>query len=355
MNKNVDKIRLLLNEKKLDGLLLYKPENRRYASGFTGSTGYVLITGTDAKFITDFRYIGQAVVQCDGFEIIEIDSTKTVFDVLNESALSKLGIEEDFMTYGQFIEFTDKLTDTDIIPLEGAILKLRSVKMPNEIKNIEKAAGIADEAFKHILGFIKPGLTESDIALELEFFMKKKGAGKLSFESVVASGKRSSLPHGVASGKIVEVGDMITLDYGCVYNGYCSDMTRTVVLGKANDRQKEIYDVVLKAQETALRAVSPGITGAELDLIARNIIGDSGYGQYFGHGLGHGVGLEVHELPLINTCGDVPMEPGMVITIEPGIYIPDFGGVRIEDLVLVTGDGYRVLSKSAKNLIELAI
>lgn len=355
MNKNVDKIRLLLNEKNLDGILLYKPENRRYASGFTGSTGYVLITGTNAKFITDFRYIGQAVVQCDGFEIIEIDSTKTVFDVLNESALSKLGIEEDFMTYGQFIEFTDRLTDTDIIPLEGAILKLRSVKMPNEIKNIEKAAGIADGAFKHILGFIKPGMLESDIALELEFFMKKKGAGKLSFESVVASGKRSSLPHGVASSKIVEVGDIITLDYGCVYNGYCSDMTRTVVLGKAGNRQKEIYGVVLKAQETALRAVRPGITGAELDSIARNIIGDSGYGQYFGHGLGHGVGLEVHELPLINTCGNVPMEPGMVITIEPGIYIPDFGGVRIEDLVSVTGDGYRVLSKSTKNLIELAI
>ncbi len=345
----------MLEEKNLDGILIHKPENRRYISGFTGSTGYVLITKTDAKFITDFRYTEQATVQCDGFEIIEISSTKTITDVINESVLPRLGVEEDFMTYGEFIKFTDKLVETDMVPLEGAILELRSIKTPYEIKNIEKAAGIADEAFKYMLEFTKPGLAELDIALELEFFMRKKGADKLSFETIVASGARSSLPHGVASNKIVEVGDMVTLDYGCVYNGYCSDMTRTIVLGKADDKQKEIYNVVLKAQKTSLEAIRPGITGAELDAIARRIIDDSGYGQYFGHGLGHGVGLEVHELPHINTRGDVPIQPGMVITIEPGVYIPDFGGVRIEDLVLVTDSGYRILSKSTKNFIELAI
>lgn len=355
MNKNVDRVKLLLEEKNLDGILLYKPENRRYASGFTGSTGYVLITKTDAKFITDFRYTEQAATQCDGFEIIEISNTRTIIDVLNESVLSKLGVEEDFMTYGEFIEFTGKLAETDIVPLEGAILKLRSVKTPDEIKNIEKAANITDEAFKYILKFIQPGLTELDIALELEFFMRKKGAGKLSFEPIIASGERSSLPHGVASDKIVEIGDMITLDFGCVYNGYCSDMTRTIVLGRPDGKQKEIYDIVLEAQKTSLEAVRPGITGAELDAIARKIISSSGYDQYFGHGLGHGVGLEVHELPHINTRGDVPMEPGMVITIEPGIYIPNFGGVRIEDLVFVTNSGYKVLSKSTKKFIELAI
>jgi len=185
--------------------------------------------------------------------------------------------------------------------------------------------------------------------------MKKRGASKLSFESIVASGKRSSLPHGVASNKIIEDGDMITLDFGCIYNGYCSDMTRTLVLGKANNKQKEIYNVVLEAQKTSLAAIKPGITGEELDTIARNIISEKGYGQYFGHGLGHGVGLEVHELPHVNVRGKVPMEPGMMITIEPGIYIPDFGGVRIEDLVLVTEDGYKVLSNSTKDLIELEI
>ena len=355
MNKNIDKIRSVLRERGLDGILLYKPENRRYASGFTGSVGYALITETDAIFIADFRYTQQAVSQCDGFEIIEMSNTKTIADILNSLRLHQLGIEEDFMTYGQFMKFKDRLENTYMIPLEGAILKLRSVKMPDEIKNIEKAAHIADKAFEHILKFIRPGLAESDIALELEFFMKKEGASKLSFDSIVASGKRSSLPHGVASDKIIEACDMITLDFGCVYNGYCSDMTRTVVLGKADNKQREIYDIVLKAQVTALEAVKPGITGAELDAVARGIIGDSGYGQYFGHGLGHGVGLEVHELPHVNVRGDVPMEPGMVITIEPGIYIPDFGGVRIEDLVVVTDSGYEVLSKSTKEFLELEV
>ena len=355
MNENIGKIRRMLKKRGLNGILLYKPENMRYASGFTGSVGYVLITGTDAIFITDFRYIQQAAAQCDGFEIIEMNHTKTVTDILNDLRPHHLGIEGDFMTYRQFMKFADKLEDTYMVPLKCAISKLRSVKMPEEIKNIEKAAHIADKAFEHILKFIKPGLTELDIALELEFFMKKEGADKLSFDSIVASGKRSSLPHGVASDKIVEAGDMITLDFGCVYNGYCSDMTRTVVLGKADDKQREIYDIVLKAQVTSLEAVKPGITGAELDAIARGIIGDSGYGQYFGHGLGHGVGLEVHELPHVNARGDVPIKSGMVLTIEPGIYIPDFGGVRIEDLVLVTDSGFRVLSKSTKEFLELEI
>lgn len=355
MNERVNNLRTLLNEKGLDGLLLYKPENRRYASDFTGSTGYVLVTANYAKFITDFRYIQQASTQCNGFEVVEINAQKTIIDVLNELNLKKIGVEEDFMTYGQYREFTSKLVETELVPLEGAIVKLRSVKTTDEVKYIEKAASIADEAFNHILNFIKPGMSEQEIGLELEFFMKKRGASKLSFDSIVASGKRSSLPHGIATDKVVEIGDMITLDFGCVYNGYCSDMTRTFVLGKANNKQKEIYNVVLEAQKTSLNAVKPGITGEELDKIARNIISEKGYGEYFGHGLGHGVGLEVHELPHINARGKVTMEPGMIITIEPGVYIPDFGGVRIEDLVLVTDNGYTVLSKSTKDLIELEI
>ncbi|QUH20686.1 M24 family metallopeptidase [Alkaliphilus sp. B6464] len=355
MSKRINNLRTLLKDKGLDGILLYKPENRRYASGFTGSTGYALITKNDAKFITDFRYLDQASTQCNGYEIVEINNQKTITDVLNRLDLGKLGIEEDFMTYGQYSDFSNRLVKTELIPLEGALVDLRSVKTLDEVEYIEKAASIADEAFNHILNFVKLGMTELDIALELEFFMKKRGANKLSFESIVASGKRSSLPHGVATSKILEAGDLITLDFGCVYNGYCSDMTRTFVLGKANNKQKEIYNIVLEAQRTSLEAVKPGITGEELDGIARKIISDKGYGQYFGHGLGHGVGLEVHELPHINVRGKVPMEPGMIITIEPGIYISDFGGVRIEDLVLVTGDGYKVLSKSTKDLIELEI
>jgi len=355
MNKRIHNLRTLLREKGLDGLLLYKPENRRYASNFTGSTGYVLVTKEDAKFITDFRYLEQASTQCVGYDVIEINNRKTITDVLNDFRIGKLGVEEDFMTYGQYINFSDKLVKTELVPLDGMLVKLRSVKTTEEVKYIEQAAVVADKAFNHILHFVKPGMSELEIGLELEFFMKKTGASKLSFDSIVASGKRSSLPHGVATEKIVEVGDMITLDFGCIYNGYCSDMTRTFVLGKANDKQKEIYSVVLEAQIASLESVKPGITGAELDEIARDIISKKGYGKYFGHGLGHGVGLEVHELPHINVRGNVPMEPGMIITIEPGVYIPDFGGVRIEDLVLVTNNGYKVLSKSTKDLIELEI
>ncbi len=355
MNKKINRIRLLLKEKNLDAILLYKPENRFYLSGFTGSNGYVLISEENFKFITDFRYIEQAQNQCHGFEIIETDSSRTIVDILSELNLSKLGIEEDYMTYGQALNFKNKLSEIEMIPLEGALLELRSIKTLDEIKNIEQAASIADKAFEHILKFIKPGLRELDIALELEFFMRKRGASKLSFETIVASGKRSSLPHGLASDKIIEIGDMITLDFGCVYNNYCSDMTRSFVLGKANNKQKEIYNIVLEAQKKSLEAVKPGIRGEQLDGIARTIIKDSGYGDYFGHGLGHGVGLEIHELPHINIRGKRPIESGMVLTIEPGIYIPNFAGVRIEDLVLVTNNGYRVLSKSTKDFIELDI
>jgi Xaa-Pro aminopeptidase len=193
-----------------------------------------------------------------------------------------------------------------------------------------------------------------DVALELEYFMKKKGATGLSFDSIVASGKRSSLPHGVASDKIIEDGDFLTLDFGCVYNGYCSDMTRTIVVGKASERQKEIYNIVLNAQMRALENIKPGMTGFELDKIARDVIIDAGYGEYFGHGLGHGVGLEVHEMPNVNPNAQNTLLPGMIITDEPGIYIPDFGGVRIEDLIVITINGYEVLSSSTKKLIELS-
>lgn len=353
MSATIDKIRAILKEQDIDSILLQKPENRFYASGFTGTTGHVLITEKEAVFITDFRYTQQAMKQCVGYSIVENSKVKPLSSIIKEFGVTKIGFEEDFTTFGQYTELKEKLENVEFSPLKGAITKLRSVKTDDELQLIERAAAIGDLAFEHIQKFIKPGVRELDIALELEHFMKKQGASKLSFDSIVASGKRSSLPHGVASDKLIEDGDFVTLDFGCIYNGYCSDMTRTVVVGKATDKQKEIYNVVLEAQKMALAAVKPGITGKELDLVARNYITEKGYGEYFGHGLGHGVGLEIHELPHVNAIGEVPMEAGMVITDEPGIYIADFGGVRIEDLVVVTEDGYRVLSKSTKELIEL--
>jgi Xaa-Pro aminopeptidase len=227
------------------------------------------------------------------------------------------------------------------------------VKTEKELEKMAKAADIADQAFHHIIGYIRPGVTERAVALELEIYMKKLGASALSFETIAASGVRSSMPHGIATDKIIEDGDFLTLDFGCVYDGYCSDMTRTVVVGKATQKQKKIYGVVLEAQIAALNAIREGINGIDVDKIARDVISSRGYGEYFGHGLGHGVGLEVHEEPRLSPTGTKKLLENMVVTDEPGIYIPGFGGVRIEDLIVVKKDGCEVLSKSPKQLIEL--
>jgi Xaa-Pro aminopeptidase len=346
-------IRRMMQKKELEAILIFNPENRQYISGFTGSAGYVLISENAQVFMTDFRYIEQAKKETNGFDIIEISRDNPVTDMLKNYNFVTLGIEDDYLTYEQFLNFDEKLENTKLIPLEKALTELRSVKTDEEISKIQKAAEITDKAFEYAIEKIRPGLREIEIALDLEYFMKTRGASKVSFDIIVASGQRSALPHGVASEKILEKGDMVTIDLGCIYKGYCSDMTRSFVLGKASDKQKEIYQTVLEAQETALKAVMPGITGKELDGIARKIISNQGYGEFFGHGLGHGVGMEVHELPHVNHLGDVAMKAGMVITIEPGIYLPDYGGVRIEDLVAVTEDGYKLLSNTPKELIEI--
>lgn len=339
----------------IDGAFVFKDENRNYLSGFTGDDSFLFITKEKSYFITDSRYTEQAQNEVVGFEVVEYKPPIHDFiaSLVEKHNVKRLGVEEDRLSFSDYIVYKEKLNGVEIVQLEQTIEKIRMIKDAEEVKLIETAASIADKAFEHILGFIKPGMTEIEVALELEFFMKKLGASALSFPTIVASGNRSSLPHGTASEKVINEGDFITLDFGCVYKGYCSDMTRTIVLGKASEKQKEIYNTVLEANEAALKAVKPGISCAELDKIARDIIVERGYGERFGHGLGHGVGREVHELPYVNARSKFDLEPGMVITDEPGIYIPGFGGVRIEELVLVTEDGYKVLSKSPKHLIEL--
>lgn len=344
------------NQLSIDAAFVYKDENRNYLSNFTGDDSFLFITKEKAYFITDSRYTEQAQNEVVGFEVVEYkppihDFIKSLVDKHN---VKRLGVEENRMTLADYSLYKEKLQGVEIVKLEQTIEKLRMIKDEYEIKLIETAANIADRAFEHILGFIKPGVTEIEVALELEFYMKKLGASSVSFPTIVASGTRSSLPHGTASEKVINTGELLTLDFGCVYKGYCSDMTRTIVVGKANEKQKEIYNAVLDANKKALEAIKPGIVCKELDKIARNIIVERGYGDKFGHGLGHGVGREIHEMPSVNPRVDnIVLEAGMVITDEPGIYIPGFGGVRIEDLVLVTSDGNRVLSKSPKHLIEL--
>ncbi len=353
MIRRVESLRNIMKENSLDAALISNNANKRYLSGFTGTAGYIVITEKDTLFITDFRYIEQARKQCIGYEIVEHNKEKTLYDIINSLNIKKIAFEEDFITYAQYKELENKIKNISLLPLEGAINNLRKYKDESEIKEIETAAKITDEAFDYICEFIKPNITEKEIALELEMYMRKKGATATSFEIIVASGLRSALPHGVASDKKVNISEFITMDFGCIYNGYCSDMTRTIILGKASDKQKEIYNTVLDAQTNAFGFIKPGVTGIKADKGARDLIVQRGYGDFFGHGLGHGVGLEVHEAPRLSPLSKDTLEVGMVVTNEPGIYLPDFGGVRIEDLIVVTAEGNRILSKSSKQLIEL--
>ena len=353
-SKRIETLRKVMAERGLDAVLLQGDVNRNYMSGFKGDESYSIITMDKAIFITDSRFTEQATQEVKDYEVREYQRPFEAFldKIVKEFNIKKIGFEENVLTYELYNSYKEAVS-CELIPLNGVIETLREIKCEKEIEIMRKAQNIADKGFEHILKFIKPGMTEREIGLELEFYMRKLGATGLSFPSIVASGVRSSLPHGMATEKVVENGDFLTLDFGVVYDGYCSDMTRTIVIGEPNEKMKEIYNVVLKAQEAALKAVKPGISCYDLDKIARDIITEAGYGEYFGHGLGHGVGRVVHELPMVNFRSKEILKPGMVITDEPGIYIPNFGGVRIEDIILVTEDGYEVFSKSPKELICL--
>ena len=323
-----------------------------YYSGFTSEDAYLLISHSGRYIITDSRYTIQAREQAKNFEVLDIkDGFEKVF---SKTAAKYIGFEENAMSVKEYKRLRMKLLDNqDFVEMQKAIDAPRSIKDGEEIKKIAEAEKIGDEAFSYILDRIKPGRTEREIALDIETFMKKAGATALSFETIAASGARSAMPHGVASDKKVENGDFLTLDFGCVYEGYCSDMTRTVVVGKANDSQKEIYNIVLKAQQTAIDAIKTGVPCNKIDEAARNIITAAGYGENFGHGLGHSVGIEIHENPSFSPRCDEEIKNGHVITVEPGIYIDGFGGVRIEDLIAVQNDTVVNLTHSLKEMIEL--
>lgn len=351
-----EKLRSKFDELNIDGVLITSESNRKYISGFTGSTGTCLISSEKAVFITDFRYIEQATSQCECFEIMDVGMSRNYPGVINEVAkkmgINRLGFEGDFFTFSSYNAYKEDI-EAELVSVSGVVEKIRMVKTESEIAKIKVAAEIADATFAHVLGVVKAGMTEVEVANEMEFFMRKAGATCSSFDTIVASGWRSSLPHGIASDKVIETGDMITLDFGAKYDYYVSDMTRTISLGDPGEKLKEVYDVVLQAQLHAQANIRPGISGMEADAFARDYITDKGYGAFFGHGLGHGIGLDVHEGPYLSKVSTEILEVGHVLTNEPGIYLPKIGGVRIEDDLVLTEDGNYSLTISPKELIIL--
>lgn len=354
MINRVNNLREQMKSEGISSFLITSPYNLRYLTGFTGTTGLALIGLEEAFFITDFRYTEQAAKQCVGFEIVKNVGPilEVVADLVESKNIENLGFEESFVPFKQYVEL-EGLLEVDLIPVSGMVEELREVKDEEEIAIVEKACEIADKAFSHILTYIKPGMTEIQVANELDFYMRSLGASSVSFETIVASGLRSAMPHGVASEKVIEQGDMITIDFGCYYNGYVSDMTRTISLGEPSDKLREIYNVVKEAQQKVLDVAKPGMTGVELDAVARDYIASKGYGEAFGHSTGHGIGLEIHEGPNVSKLAEKAFVPGNIITNEPGIYLPGIGGVRIEDDMLVTGNGIKRLTHSEKELIIL--
>lgn len=357
MNKRIDRLMTRLEDLKVDALLVASAANRRYLSGFTGSSALLYISKTKKIIITDFRYIEQATNQCPGFEVVNqgtLGLIKTALQIAKSEKVKYIGFESAHTNYSTYKQLSEH-SEFEFVPTENVVEELRQIKDEEELAKIRKAESIGDLAFSKIIPLInleyKNGLTENDIVLELERIMRQNGASGTSFNPIVAAGAKSSICHAVPGAQTLNHGDFVVMDFGCIYEGYCSDMTRTIVIGEASDKHNEIYHTVLKAQLAALQGIKPGMRGKEVDSIARNIISEAGYGEYFGHGLGHSTGLEIHENPRFSMAEETVIKPGMVLTVEPGIYIPGFGGVRIEDMVVVTESGIENLTHSPKDLM----
>lgn len=343
-----------LVEEQLNGIVILSRSNLHYFAGFSGTTGCAFVTPEKAYFVADSRYIEQAQAQAEGYEVLLMQKSHfaTLKPILSEYQLETLAFEGNQIPYDTVKTmqetFGDNITYRSIT-LEG----IRAVKREDELLIMQKAATIADEAFAVLLTQVKPGMTEDEARIILEGEMLKRGSEGPSFDTIVASGHRSSMPHGVASSKVMEEGDFVTFDFGAIYKGYHSDITRTIVLGKASEEQKELYETVLAAQELGLSLVRPGISGKELDRMVRDVLAEKGYGDYFQHGLGHGVGLDIHEKPVTSPISNDVLEENMVVTIEPGVYFPGKHGIRIEDSVIVKASGAVRLTNTTKELLEI--
>ncbi len=350
----VGRLRELMERRSLTVLLVTRPENRRYLSGFTGSAGVLLITQERQAIATDFRYYEQVAIQCPNWELFRVGYD---FDGQLPALLRELGVEGGPVGYEAAHLTVDRLKrwraalgdGPPLLDTVGLVEELRLVKDEGELQAIRRAVEIADCAFSQVLGQLRPGLTEREAAWQLESAMRLLGASAAAFDLIVASGPNSALPHATAGERFIQVGEPVVFDFGCVVDGYCSDVTRTICLGEPDDgRYLEIWKLVQRAQERALAGVKGGMGGVEADALARDVIAAAGYAEQFGHGLGHGIGLAAHENPRLSYTYPGPVPTGAVVTVEPGIYLPGWGGVRIEDLVVVRQDGVEVLTQAPK-------
>lgn len=340
----------------VDALLLSSPLNVRWATGFTGSFAYAIVTKDGGRFLTDSRYTLQAEEQVKGLPVhwfkTPVQGDDFLSDNLKELGVQKLGFESGSTSYERWSKWKEKLASVELVPVEGIVEKLRMVKTQEEIETTRQACKLADAGFEHVLKILRPGVTEYDVALEIEFFFRRQGA-TVAFDIISVSGERSARPHGTPSEKLLEDGDFLTLDFGAGLDGYHSDLTRTVVIGKATERHRTHYAAVLEAQLAALGAMKPGVNAKDVDAVAREVLAKHGLAEYFGHGLGHGLGLAVHDGGRMGQTSDDVLAVSQIWTVEPGAYVPPFGGVRIEDDVVIREGGIEILTHAPKELIEI--
>ena len=353
--RNLDKYIALLDGE-VDGLLLTSRYSRHYGAEFDIAEGIAIVTKAGCRYYTDSRYIESAEKNLKGFEVLMVGSGRNYHVLLNEAiadfGVTKLGYEERYLTVEELMGFQKNLK-AELVPFNKPIYDLRAVKEDWELDLMRKAQAIADKAFAEVLPRIHTGMTELELQAELIYCMYKNGAYGLSFDPIVVSGPNTSMPHGVAGERVIQDGDFITMDFGVLYYGYCSDMTRTVAVGHVTEEMEKIYNTVLEAQLAGIAVTRAGVTGKEIDAAARKVITDAGYGEYFSHSYGHSVGLEIHEAPNCSFRDEAPMQAGVIASAEPGIYLPGKFGVRIEDVVIFTEDGCENIAHSPKNLIIL--
>lgn len=350
--QRLTQLRHKLVEQELDAIAITQPENRRYLSGFTGSAGVLVVSAEATYLATDFRYYEQAQRQAPEFTLVKIENRfpPCLAELLAEIGAQQVGFESTHVTVDQHQQWAEALEGIELVPTKGLVEDLRVIKDAEELTLIRRAVELSDAAFTHIAQWLEPGVTESAVAWELEAFMRTHGADDIAFPLIVGSGPNGAMPHAHPGDRKIQEGEPIVMDLGARVGGYCSDLTRTLCLGEPDDMLRRIYAIVLGAQEAAEYAMRAGLKGSTVDAITRDLIEAAGHGEHFGHGLGHGLGMAVHERPRASRTSEDVLQAGMVISVEPGIYIEGWGGVRIEDLVVVREQGIEILTTAPKGL-----